>query len=108
MPSNTLENYARISAYVDSRNLAAATAETFTKPSGYNVAVLVSDAACYVRVGGVAVASVSDVVDGSASVYVPANVARLIDLSLPAPTASRTGFSVISTPGGNVTVEWFP
>lgn len=105
---NTLQDFARISPYVDSRSLAAATAETFTRPTGYTVAVVCAEVACYVRSNGTAVAAAADVVDGTASVYVPANVARVIDLNLPAPTAPKTGFSVISTPGGVVTVEWFP
>jgi hypothetical protein len=104
----TLQDFARISAYVDSRNLAAATAETFTRPTGYTVAVLQADADCYVKRTGTAVASVADVVDGTASVFVPAKVARIIDMNNVAPATPLASFSVISTPGGNVTVEWFP
>lgn len=100
-------SFPRISAYVDTYNLAAATAETITRPAGYSVAVITADAACYVRNGGAAVATVADVVNGTGSILVPANVPRIIDFNLDAPTAPLASISIISTPGGNVSVEWF-
>jgi len=103
----TLQNFSKLSAYVDAKNLAAATAETITKPAGYSVCVLVADAACYIRRGGTAVANVSDISDGTASVLVPANVARVVDLNGIAGATPLASFSIISTAGGNVTIEWF-
>lgn len=103
-------SFDKISAYVDAKNLAAATAETITKPAGYAACWISADAACYYRRGGTAVANVADISDGTASIYLPANQRRLLnwvdDGDGKAVVTPLATLSIISTAGGNVTIEW--
>lgn len=95
-----------ISAYVDTKTLAAATAETITKPAGKSACIITADARCAIRRGGTAVAPAADVSDGTGSQWIPADTPVYLDLA-DTHSSVLASFSIISTPGANVSIAWF-
>lgn len=108
MPS-TLTDFSRLAAYVDNIALTAAVSKTVTKPATYRGCVITPSADTWVKRTAPAVAGIADTVDGSASIYLPAKVPRYIDLTTPAASGETVlgTFALISTAGGNCTLEWF-
>lgn len=105
--------FGKPSLYRTSRSLAAAVAETVvppaTPPNVFTAVRITAEVDIYWRVDGAAVAAVADVNDGTASHYLPAKTSRIINLvpDGPQPQVPYTALSLISTPGGIVTMEWY-
>lgn len=108
-------SFARPSLWRTSHSLAAAVAEAITipatPPNVFRSVRICAEVDLYWRVDGVAVAAAADVVDGTASGYIPAKQARNISLvpdgdgkTVPTPYIT---LSLISTPGGIATCEWY-
>lgn len=105
--SSPLASFLKISAYVDNRVLAAATAETFTKPSGYSSAVITVDTDCYIRRDGTAAVPAADVTDGTGSILIPAGQSRIIDLTDSPGATPLASFSIVCAGAAITSVEWF-
>lgn len=104
---NTVQTSTRLSSYVDGITLAAATNEVVTVPTGYSSCIITPTGATWVRRAATAVAGISDVVDGTASLLIPANTSRNFDLRTNAPEAIAASFAMICTAGCQVSIEWF-
>lgn len=106
-------SFDKLTPFVTNHNLAPATVKTITKPATppnvFNACVISADADIYIRRGGNAVAAIADVTDGTGSIYLLKGQRRVINLvdDGPQPVTPLASFTVISTPGGNVTCEWF-
>lgn len=88
--------------YVDSRVLAANTAETVTVPADADLVVITHDQpVMYARKGGTAAVPVADVSDGTSSFAIRGEnpIARTVERS--------TTFTIVSGTNGVVTFEWY-
>lgn len=104
-------SFAKVSAYVDDRVLAAGVAETVTKPTGtpaqtYNTCVITSNADVWVRRGGTAAVPAADVTDGTGSALLPLGVPHVMDFRDDDGTILAS-FSIICTGVALVSMQWY-
>lgn len=89
MPMNSIRAYGdpqnnvvgiNMSGWVDARSLAAGVNESYTLPTppvGEKVCIISPSTDLYIRPGGVAVVTASDITDGTASILLPAGTGRM-------------------------------
>ncbi len=91
----------RISNHIDIRSIAAAVAEAHTIPSGAKHCLIRSTVDIWVNPDGTAAVPAADVTDGSASYYIPVDVAELIEVD------DMTTLSIISDYDGLVMLAFY-
>jgi hypothetical protein len=93
-----------IPTYVDSLLLAGASAETVTVPAGAGYVIITGNVVAsdlHIRRGGTAAAPTGDVADGTSSFVIPVSTPMRFQVD------AGTTFSILSTPGGVVTLAWY-
>ena len=102
-----VSSFWRLPTYIDNRVLAADTAESIARPSGYNAALITADVDCWIRRSGTAAAPSADVTDGTGSALVSAGVGRLVDFGTATLGSPSSSISIIAAEAANVSIEWF-